>query len=124
MKSTKKVCKSDKVLDRSTNRCRKRKSPTKSTKKSRKKSKSPCRSNQVRDRSTNRCRKRKCRSNQDRNRSTVRCRKTKKRYGNAYSPHSNSLPGQATHSLSGLPAQGISKKARQEIYKQRRSIMP
>ena len=68
MKSSKKLCKSNKVRDLSTNSCRKRKSPTKSRKKSRKKSKTPCRSNQVRKRSTG------------------RCGKTKKRYENAYSP--------------------------------------
>ena len=80
MKSSKKLCKSGQVRDRSTKRCRKKKSVGR--KKSSKKSRAPCKSGQVRDQSTKRCRKRSatrksrvpCKSGQVRDQSTKRCR--------------------------------------------------
>jgi hypothetical protein len=96
--TSKKLCKSNKVRDRSTGRCRKRKSPKKSVR--------TCKSNEVRDLSTGRCRKR---------------LNSKKLSANAYTPSNGTHPhtyNPQTHfyrpSKSVKPVKTIKKKNSKE----------
>ena len=84
-------CRSGKIRDVTSGRCRSKKSSGRKRKSPSRKSIKPCRPDQVRNRSTGRKRKspsrksiKPCRPDQVRNRSTGRCRKSKKLSANAY----------------------------------------